>query len=387
MGRQPAHRLKQSHWQSFRRLDWGLAASATILMVTGAGIMPAQADQIESWHYDSQGRSLTLVLPTNVAPVLSVVAPNQLLVELPNTQVGDVAAQTIADGVVESIALEQTDPDTVWMMVEFAPGTVLADAQSAVQISTETSSETGNLQRWQVQPVLANSAETSPATPSALALSPAIDLAQAPDFPDLPLLESAVPIGEPVSVPPIDAVRPIAPIDPEPAQPEVNRAVVNLPLPAAVIPVEASIPGEADLLESFPEADLPIVDQSVPDQLTTEPLEPDQSVADEPVADEPVVADQPIPDSREPVVASQSEVPLEPPFLEGVAESAAMPEAVEAPAEAAESIATAPPAAASPATPAAAPVEAPLLEIPAERVSPANASRWPEPIPFGQPLP
>ncbi len=366
MGRQLAHRLKQSHWQFSWGLDWGLAASATILIVTGAGIMPAQADQIESWHYDSQGRSLTLVLPTNVAPVLSVVAPNRLLVELPNTQVGDVAAQTIADGVVESIALEQTDPDTVWMVVEFVPGTVLADAQSAVQISTEPD----NLQRWQVQPVLADAAASSPATPSALALSPALDLAQAPDFPDLPLLEPAVPTGEPVSVPPID-VRSVAPIEPEPAQPEVSRTV-ELPLPTAVIPTEAPIPGEAELLERFPEADLPMVDLPVTDQLTTEPLEPDQSVADEPA-----------PDSREAAVVSQPEVPLEPPFLEGVAESAAaMPEAVEAPAEVAESIATVPPAAAAP----AAPVEAPLLEISAD-VSPANVSRWPEPIPFGQPLP
>lgn len=379
MGRQLAHRLKQSQrglgWGSNWGLDWGLAASAAILMVTGAGVVPAQADQIESWHYDSQGRSLTLVLPPNVAPALSVLAPNRLLVELPNTQVGDVAAQTVADGVVESIVLEQTDPDTVWMVVEFAPGTVLADAQSAVQIGTEPD----NLQRWQVQPVLAGSAEISPTTPSALALSPAIDLAQAPDFPDLPLLEPAVQISEPVSVPPIDAVRPVAPIEPEPA-PQVNRTV-DLPLPTAVIPAEAPIPGEADLLERLPEADLPMVDLPVVDQLTTDSLEPDQSVADEPVADEPV-ADEPAPDSREAVAVSQPEVPLEPPFLEGVAESAAIPEAPEVPAE---SIATVPPPAAAPATPTA--VEAPLLEIPAERVSPANVSRWPEPIPFGQPLP
>jgi hypothetical protein len=42
-----------------------------------------------------------------------------------------------------------------------------------------------------------------------------------------------------------------------------------------------------------------------------------------------------------------------------------------------------------PPTAAAAPVEAdvPIVEIPAESVTPANTSRWPEPIPFGQPLP
>lgn len=356
MGRKLArsNQLKQFLKQFSR---WGWGASVAVL-IAGAGIMPAQADPLESWRYDSQARSLTLSLPPNVAPTLSVLAPNRLRVELPNTQVGEVAAQTVADGIVESIALEQATPDTVWMVVEFAEGVVLADVQSAVPTGTAE-----GLQQWQVRPALTSDGEDDALTadalttaPSAIALSPA-DLAQIPDFPELPLLEPAIPLSEPVTVPPIDVRPDVQPINGPPIAPE----------PAEAAPVQAeAILSPAD---AAPTAEVIPADTAAADEAAL----PIDSVAAPPAADR----------SEEAIVVSEPEEFLfDPPFLEDTSE----PSAADA-AAIANVPADVPTATAAPVEAVVSIVEIPIVEIPAESVTPANTSRWPEPIPFGQPLP
>ena len=381
-----SNQFKPSLKPSFR---WGQIASIALL-IAGAGVMPASADQLEAWGYDSQARSLTLVLPPNVAPTLSVLGPNRLRVELPNTQVGEVAAQTVADGVVEGIALEQATPDTVWLIVEFAEGVVLADAQSAVPTTT-----TEGLQQWQVRPVLTNDSAANVLTaqdlppvtnlepgaqslqtePSAIALSPA-ELAQIPDFPELPLLEPAIPLSEPVSVPPI-AVPPVAqPVDDDddaaPAEAAPTQAEVS-PLPAEVAPT-AEVAPAAEIMP----AETPTVSEAA---LPTADLAPAPPPAD----------------SREEaiVVGEPEEFLFDPPFLEDVAAPEIAPEIASpepptadpaplANVPVADATVDAPPTA-EPAAPAE--VSVPIVELPTESVTPANVSRWPDPIPFGQPLP
>ena len=385
MGRKLArsNQLKQVSKQ-FSRWGWGASVAA---LIAGAGIMPVQADQLESWRYDSQARSLTLSLPPNVVPTLSVLAPNRLRVELPNTQVGEVAAQTVADGLVESIALEQATPDTVWMVVDFAEGVVLADAQSAVPTDTAE-----GLQQWQVRPALTSdsagdalTADALTTAPSAIALSPA-DLAQLPDFPELPLLEPAIPLSEPVTVPPID-VRPdtapiaeVMPADTAAADEATMPLADSVAAPPAADRSEDAIvvsepeefpfdpPFLEDMAEPTPLPEAPAVDR-LPEELLPS-VEADASMTDIPVVAAPadLPADEPVTTVPEVVPEVAPEVTPEP----STANAAAIANA---------------PADALPI--AAEPVEAddPIVEIPAESVTPANVSRWPEPIPFGQPLP
>lgn len=367
MGRKSEGRPQADWWR------WGLLAGASTVAVGAA--MPAFAAELAEWGYDPQTRSLTLVLPESAIPTVSVVSPTQLLVELPDTQIGAIATLTVGDGLVESIALEQTTADTVQMVVEFAPGTVLADSQSATPIAVSTPPGS---QQWQVQPdILASSLPPDDAAQFGVAEtvnSPAAALAQTPDFSDLPVLESAMPAAEFVSVPPleaaplpsIEAVRPsILPPSTSPTSEELPASEADSV--AAEVPAEPPFIGEVGLIA--PSTDLS-VDQPVTEELSDEEM---TAAMDETVVEsEEMIEAAPPASTEEPIEAALPEEMAEPEASVEVAEAAAIAPPVPTPIET-ETIA-APPAA------------VPIVEVPTEPIRPA-VSRWPEPIPFGQPLP
>ncbi|MFK8184606.1 MAG: AMIN domain-containing protein [Phormidesmis sp.] len=334
-----------------RGFKWA-TISIVSLSAVGIGLLPAIAAELSAWRYDSRSRSLTLTLPGSVTPNVSVIAPNQLLVELPDTQVGDVLGQRVNDGFVEQIALEQATPETVWLVVDFVPGTVLADTQQATPLAASSNT----LQLWKVQPTLMASrrvVDAAVATQSggtqsgaaALAVETpdvATAIAQA-DFPDLPVLEPAAPLSQPVSVPPIDDAPPVR-------VPDLSTPVVENPIQLNQAPIEVPVIVERDALEVAP-----------------------------PIAIEPVT-------------------PAEPPFIGGI-DDIAVVEAT--PARLPTSVAVEPSAVVETARTSteivdsranggavidAAATDA-AASLPAGRANTASPSRWPEPIPFGQPLP
>ncbi|MGC1309190.1 MAG: hypothetical protein WA885_18355 [Phormidesmis sp.] len=403
-----------------RAIRLGLTASTAALVAIGMEGLPVWAEVLSDWGYDSQTRSLTIVLPYTVAPSISVVAPNQLLLELPDTQVGDVAGQTVGDGLVESIMLEQTTPETVWMVVDFVPGTVLADVQNATPLATNDE----NSRQWQVRPALmasssdgssdAIAATPQPSAPSSIPATlpspaaaslrtPAATLAQSPDFPDLPVLEPAMPLNEPVSVPPLR----MPPID---AAPTVEAAPVEVAPPSDIVEAPVQVPIISDAVPPEPE---PVVaNERDSEPIVVNEPEPPEIEADEVAIDEllpaeppfigevgaadlpkieaaPVVAvpepllAEPLLAVPEPVVAVPNVAPdvvvTERSDSEVLAESAAIA-AIESTTE------SAPIAPLIDPTPLE-PITDPAVELPAESIRPANTNRWPEPVPFGQPLP
>jgi hypothetical protein len=409
-----------SRYGIFPRWGWIMAAAAMV----SAPAMPAQADELADWNYDLETRSLTLSLPQNVVPSISVVAPDRLLLELPNTQVGETTGQTVDDGLVESITLEQTTPDTVWMIVDFAPGTVLADSQSASPSADDASQP--SLQQWQVRPALLASSrstdsvasaepaadELEPATENSAASlrPPAVDLAQAPDFSDLPVLEPAMPINEPVSVPPLDA--PLAEAEPdETTEPVADSAPAVEAAPIEVPVINASEPEapEPDIEAASEEPDVseqPVANSPADEEASSEvgaalPAEPpflgEIGTADTAtdLPSEPPIA---VGDLEESLPAIEADAAKEPePIAEAEPEAdtaeVSIPEADIAESDVVETapsqeIAEVPPAPAleEAVVEEAIVEEAPLVDIPAE-ITPANVNRWPEPIPFGQPLP
>ncbi len=246
---------------------------------------------------------------------------------------------------------------------------------------------------------------------------------QNPDFPDLPILQPAVPLSAPVSVPPID----MRVIEELPVQPPVTESPAQAitPTPIEIPVVRSPEPPDveqpvADVPESEAITEPPFIGEvntSVVEAPEAPPFieEVNAPVVEVPVIDEPVVA---APTPAEPIV----EVPT---INEPI---------VEAPAPAEPPVATIVPidplptieADAGPATPAITPPTTtattsrptptednfageianatpiapviPVIEMPVERVSAVPAStfivtpaattnRWPEPIPFGQPLP
>jgi hypothetical protein len=246
-----------------------------------------------------------------------------------------------------------------------------------------------------------------------------VAVAQNPDFPDLPILQPAIPLSAPVSVPPIDMrILEEPPVQPVPAQaaapapidipvvrspdlPEVEQPVADVPasgMPSEVQPPfigEVSTPVvEAPEAPPFIEAvEIPVVEAPVAKEPTVEAPVVEAPVVEVPIVEAPVVA--------EPAVATI--VPADP--LPAVEADAGLPATAPQPPNDnfERAIANANPAvsvipvAEMPVAEAQA-AEIPAVERSAERVSAAPASafvvtpaattnRWPEPLTFGQPLP
>ncbi len=369
MGRNSAHK------PAFRPLfieRWGSLFSFVpvkktlvgAIALTAIGVLPTQAEELKDWQYDTQTRSLTLTLPESVVPLISVIAPDQLVLELSDTQVGDIMAQSVRDGLVESIVLEQATPETVWIVMDFAAGTVLSTSQSATPI-VETATNNGE-QRWQVRPALVAASRTAAQsvaganllvnTGSASSLrTPAADIAQSPDFSDLPVLEPAMPISEPVIVPPLNTPVNVPPLESlEPSEP----AATSVPQ----LPTESADVAEQLPAETMPVFEVPVI--PVEEPVASEPTEPpflDEWENDslpapvEALSAEAPVATEPVSDER---IASSSD------SFEDAIEPAAVESAIDIE-----------------------PAIEPVVESAVERTQPSSASRWPEPIPFGQPLP
>jgi hypothetical protein len=269
------------------------------------------------------------------------------------------------------------------------------------------------------------------------------NISQNPDFPDLPILQPASPLSAPVSVPPIDMrVIQELPVQPLPAQsPDQSPAqsiaptpieipVVRSPEPPAVQQPVADVP-EAEMPLEPPfigEVNTPVVEaQEAPPfiEAVTAPVV-EEPVVEVPVVEEPIVE---VPVVEEPIVEvpAPEEPIVEAPVPEEPAVATVVPveplPTVEADASSTDSLAEEPAIATSVpvAPPAPMPVPAdnsfggesfdgeiananpiepviPVRELPTERVTAvpempitvtptATTNRWPEPVPFGQPLP
>lgn len=366
----------------FRSICWGFLTGAAAAIALGMEAPPAAAAELNDWSYDSQTRSITLTVPSNVLPSVSVISPDQLLIELPDTQVGGLPRMTVADGVVDSIELEQISSETLWMVVELAEGTELLGEQTAVPVE-----QVAGGQRWEVRPNAIASDE-----PAANIVTnggadilrvPEADVAQA-DFPDLPILEPGIQLDQPVSVPPIGTSPNVTAPPPPPPPPAASSPVVSVPpMPeetSGQVAADADIPSEPPFLgeETF---EVPVVDGTTllegelaeEDAIAEDPVEEDESVAAEVFEEVPAAeADEVLVE----VVADAEAPTVEADFVPGdaVATASELRTRVDAsfvsePVPFGEDLGT---------------VEADSV---GQEVVPQSTDRWPEPIPFGAPLP
>lgn len=366
----------------------GLAAVAAVVSI-GTQSMPAQADELREWGYDSQTRSLNFVLPNSVTPSVSVLSPDRLLLELPDTQVGDVTSQRVGDGVVETITVEQSTAETVWMVIEFVPGTVLADAQNVTVLSADPAGQIApsgdsdqSSQQWQIRPALLasdptanlpatvadtdlNPATTSTDSAAASLRLPAVDVAQSPEFSELPVLEPSMPLNQSVSVPPLDA-SPIAPPTELPPI-EADRSVAEITIPAEPVPVEVApvevAPADATSADEMP-MDLPVVGEAAVENAELPSVEP-------PLVEPPFIGEI----GSDPTALSVPEIDVTEADVAATEENGSA-ETAETTVETAAAV-----------SPDESDGDEPQDDISAEIVRPANVDRWPDPVPFGQPLP
>lgn len=162
-----------------------------------------QAAQLTNWTFNSQTNQLEIILEDSTTPRYFLLSnPSRLVLDLPNTQLGNVEIQQNYSGVVRQVRTSQFTEEITRIVLEFAPETLLSQEQIQLIKVKEN--------HWQVQALPAsNPARTS--------------LMGNPPFP--PASFYRPPTGARVQVPPL--------IDPSSAEVAQNVTPTNAPQPRA----------------------------------------------------------------------------------------------------------------------------------------------------------
>ena len=97
---------------------------AVVAAVAGvpATLEPANASTVTSWQFDPATNRLEITLPEGTTPTYSLLNPNQIAVDLPNTEIGVDATQLYPQGRVRSVGVSQLQPGMARILVNLAPG-------------------------------------------------------------------------------------------------------------------------------------------------------------------------------------------------------------------------------------------------------------------------
>ncbi|MBW3585024.1 MAG: AMIN domain-containing protein [Cyanobacteria bacterium 0813] len=125
-------------------LSLSLAVVAAVAAVPAAQ-QPANASTVTSWQFDPTTNQLEITLPEGTTPKYSLLNPNQIAVDLPNTEIGVDATQLYPQGRVRSVGVSQLQPGTARILVNLAPG----EAFSARQVQFQ---RIGVENRWVLRP-------------------------------------------------------------------------------------------------------------------------------------------------------------------------------------------------------------------------------------------
>jgi hypothetical protein len=142
-------------------LSLTLAVTAAVSMQIGQE--HANASTVTSWQFDPATNELVISLPEGTTPKYSVLNPNQIAVDLPNTEIGIDATQLYPKGLVGSVGVSQFQPGIARILMELAPGFALVPDRTQFQ-------KIGTANRWVLVPSIApnSSRNTTPTqTPSA----------------------------------------------------------------------------------------------------------------------------------------------------------------------------------------------------------------------------
>lgn len=153
-------------------------AIATLLATT-----VAEAGQLNQWRYDETTQQVELTISDETTPRHFLMAqPARIVVDLPNTQVGDVPVEQMLSGAVRSVRVSQFQPDMARVVIELSPDAVLASGQVEVQQTADG--------HWVIRPLLAGSpsesvaiaprSEPVPPPPTVQATSPTTQVEAAP---------------------------------------------------------------------------------------------------------------------------------------------------------------------------------------------------------------
>ncbi|MDX2243575.1 MAG: AMIN domain-containing protein [Leptolyngbyaceae cyanobacterium bins.302] len=307
----------------FGRNGFGMAVLGAIVLTAQA----VSAAALTDWRYDAATNQLEMTVKEGTTPKYFVMAqPARIVVDLPDTEMGEVKSKESFSGVVSQVRVSQFQPGITRIVLELAPDVELA----AGQVKLETKGD-----RLVLRPLVATATTaTKPVAKTQASTSKtAISKAESA-LPPPPAVETVTP-------PAAASVSPAPPpASPVPASP-VPSASPNLSLPSA-------IGADVSPVTTEPTVSVPPPSASVPAPFPTKPSES----AGQTIAQLPAEATTPLP--PETVLPSSGSV-IEP----GNAVPIAVPPPVALPASSPEIVIEAPRA-----KPAPASTVVPTLEIP-----------------------
>lgn len=201
------------------RLGWGAGSSwlggSAIAALVVVVAPTAQAAVLSSWQFDPASHQFTITLPQGVTPHFLVAAePARIILEIPQTQLDGALESQVFTGAVRQIRLAQYDPQTIRVVLELAPGTVL-DPDHAQLSSAPVNGQT----RWTLTPLVVDGAVIA-GVPGSTSPSQAVTAASPAQMPppttrarvEAPTILAAPPELPPmITTPPPGSITPVAP--------------------------------------------------------------------------------------------------------------------------------------------------------------------------------
>jgi AMIN domain len=183
----------------------GASLFATITLEIGISIAVTVA-KLNKWQFNPKSQQLEITLSAATKPeYFYLPQPPRLVVDLPNTQLGNVDTQKNYPGTIQRIRVSQFSPNITRIVIDLEPGS-FADAN---QVQLQPISP-NNPTRWVLRPVIShNSTITQPiSSPSpGNQLSPAPLITLPPPSTNLPLTTNN--FQQPfVTVPPLNSQDP-----------------------------------------------------------------------------------------------------------------------------------------------------------------------------------
>ena len=149
-----------------------LAASIAVLgtIAAEAAFFSVQAASLTNWNFDPAANQLEITVKDGTTPHYFLMAqPARIVVDLPDTAVGDVSAQKNYVGAVRQIRVSQFAPGLTRIVMEISPDVSLAPGQVKLQKVGNDAARSGSA-RWVLQPLItkalsANAVTAKPSKP------------------------------------------------------------------------------------------------------------------------------------------------------------------------------------------------------------------------------
>lgn len=264
------------------RLALGSVALGLPMML---GAAPLQAAQLTQWSFDASSRSLTVTVPNGRSPDYFLLAqPPRIVINLPDTDVGNVPTEQSYSGMVRHIRVGQFQPGMARIVIELAPDVVFAPGQ------VELRPVEGD--RWVIRPLLEGN------TPPVAAAPPdvSVDSSRGEVEFSVPSPTASSPVASPSpSPPPVPTTSSSLPSASALPELEPGAIEVMVPPPASPAPVASPPPVQepAPALEPVIE---PRLETEASEDRVEDPEEPEaptDPVAAQPVVVEPVMVEPP----------------------------------------------------------------------------------------------